>query len=468
MGKLTFYKTINISILQIYKTKNLTSNIVQHSTNKIGMHLNSQNPFVVGTPIIPERFVGRKSLIAAAFDQIHNRSHLAVWGGLGTGKTSFLVKLASPDTWKQHGLDSSIAVIVRFSCEEIEPFTPSGFWKKLLSLLKDNLDNEPELQANINTLLAESRASRDSLRQLLGELAQRGKFLVLLVDDYDVALAQSQQYSEDNMQQFLSECRNLAVYSEPKRNLSIIVTSKKRLNDLGPRLNPNASPWYNHYLFRQIKPFDNTEIEQFLQPFNKPITTELRQAIEEIAGGHPSLLQIASFLLYQELRNNTLPQIEEFVKEFESSTQQFFDSTWQRCNPKDQNLLMLMALAKLRGRLEKRRYDLKDVDLIFTQSERNLTNLEEQGVIKRTASNGDISYLFTSSLMEKWVIQEIWNCDEDSLKKRQKEFLNIMSHQQAENMKNAIVWVGKHRNDVISSLKFIYPIVEKIIKFFIL
>ncbi|MEH2114509.1 ATP-binding protein [Nostoc sp.] len=431
------------------------------------MYPNLQNPFVVGTPIVPERFVGRKSLIAAAFDQINNRSHLAVWGGLGTGKTSFLVKLASPDTWKQYGLDSSIAVRVRFSCDEVEPFTPFSFWKKLLSLLKDNLDSEPELQGNINTVLTESRASIDSLRQLLVELAQRGKLLVLLIDDYDVALVQTQEYSEENMQQFLSECRNLAVYAQPRQNISMIVTSKKRLNDLGPRLNPNASPWYNHYLFRQIKPFDNMEIEQFLQPFNKPITADLRQVIGEISGGHPSLLQIASFLLYQELRNTTLPHVEEFVRKLESSTQPFFDNTWQSCNLKDQNLLMLMALAKLRGRLERRRYDLKDVDRIFTQSERSLTNLEEQGVIKRIANNGNISYLFTSSLMEKWIIQEIWNSDNDLLTKRQKEFLNLMSHQQAENIKNAIFWVEKYRNDVISSLKFIYPIVETLIKFFV-
>ncbi|MEH2364556.1 AAA-like domain-containing protein [Nostoc sp.] len=433
------------------------------------MYPNSQNPFVVGTPIAPERFVGRNSLIATAFDLIHSRSHLAVWGGLGTGKTSFLAKLASPETWIEQGLDPSIAVIVRFSCEEIEPFTPSGFWIKVLSLLKGSLHAEPELQDQINTVLAESRASRDSLRQFLGELGQRKKFLVLLVDDYDRTLVENQEYSEENMQRFLSECRNLAIYSvEAKRNLSIIVTSKKRLNDLSPPLNINQSPWYNHYLFRQIKPFDNTEIEQLLQPFNKPITAELRQAIGEIAGGHPSLLQIASFLLYQNLRNDSPPQIEEFVREFESSTKQFFDNTWQRCDDKERNLLMLMALAKLRGRLhERRRYDLKDVDLIFTQSERNLTNLEEQGVIKRVSNNVNIPYLFTSSLMEEWVIQEIWNSDEDSLRNRQREFLNLMSHQQTENMRNAIVWVGNHKSDVLSALKFVYPIIDKILKFFV-
>ncbi|MFW9259834.1 SAV_2336 N-terminal domain-related protein [Nostoc sp. CALU 546] len=415
------------------------------------------NPFFVGVPVPPEKFIGRNSLIATAFDQINHRSHLAVWGGLGTGKTSFLAKLASPDTWIQQGLDFSQAVIVRFSCEEIEPFTPFGFWTKVLSLLKNSLLNEPELQEKINTFLEKNLASRDSLHQILGELGQREKFLVMLVDDYDRALFQTQEYSKNSMQQFLSECRNLAVYSETKRNLSIIVTSKKRLNDLGPHFNPNQSPWYNHYLFRQIKLFDNTEIEQLLQPFNKPITAELRQVIGEIAGEHPALLQISSFLLYQKLNNDSLLQIEEFVREFESNTKAFFYSTWQQCNTKEQNLLMLMALVKLRGRLGKRRYDLEDVDLIFTQNERNLRNLEEQGVIKRATNNVNIPYTFTSSLIENWVIQEIWNSDEDSLKQRQKEFLNLMSNQQAGSMKKAIVWVGTYKDDVISALKFIHP-----------
>ena len=427
------------------------------------MYPNSPNPFVVGTPVAPEKFIGRKSVIQTAFDQIHSRCHLAVWGGLGIGKTSFLTKIACPDTWIQNGQDPSSAVIVRFSCEEIEPcFSPSGFWTKVLSLLKVNLHTEPELQEQVNTLLGQGQASRDNLRQVLGELRRKQKLLVLLIDDYDIALAEHQEYSDENMQRFLSECRNLAVHAEGERNLSIIVTSKKRLNDISPRLNPNQSPWYNHYLFRQLKPFDNTEIEQILKPFNKPITTELRQALGEIAGGHPTLLQNAGFYLYR------VSQTEDFINDFERNTQPFFDIFWQRCNSKEQNLLMLMALSKLRGRLhQRRRYDLTDIELILTQNDRILNSLEEQGVIKGVLNNGNKTFIFTSSLMEKWVIQEIWNSNDDSLIQRQKEFLNLMSHQQSENMKNAIVWIGKNKDDVISSLKFVYPIIEKIIKFFI-
>jgi hypothetical protein len=439
----------------------------------IRMSSNLPNPFVVGTPVLPERFVGRKSFISAAFDSIHNRSHLAVWGGLGMGKTSLLKKIACPHTWSERkNVDLSSAVIVYFSCEEIEPFTSSSFWEKIITSLNRQLQSEPELQAKINILLTDGKASRDSLRQILRELRHKTKFLVLLIDDYDKALFVNPAYSETDMQQFLSEFRNLAVYSEGTQNISIIVTSKKRLNDLGPRPNPNQSPWYNHYLFRQLKPFDYTETQQLLQPFKISITSELRPLLGEIAGGHPYLLQIACFLLYPELRNPKPLQVEEFIREefireFENSTKQFFEYAWLICSKDEQILLMLMALKKLKGRLHKRRqYDLKDVDMIFTQNERCLINLEEQGIIKRITIQNTPSYVFTTSMMEKWVIQETWNSDEKALKERQKEFLNLMSHQQAQNAKNAIVWLGKNKDDVTSALNFMNTVGEKILKLF--
>ncbi|HAX76552.1 MAG TPA: ATP-binding protein, partial [Cyanobacteria bacterium UBA11372] len=105
------------------------------------------NPFSVGKPVPPERFVGRSYEIAAAFDQIYNRAHLALWGGPGMGKTSFLQLLASPQLWKNNGLDPSQAAIALLNCENITPFTPSGFWREVLSLIKDNLVSEPELQS---------------------------------------------------------------------------------------------------------------------------------------------------------------------------------------------------------------------------------------------------------------------------------------------------------------------------------
>ncbi|NMG08273.1 ATP-binding protein [Brasilonema sp. UFV-L1] len=438
-----------------------------------------KNPFIVGQPVPPESFVGRKSEIDAAFDQIFNRSHLAIWGGAGMGKSSFLEKLASPQVWEERGEDLSKIVIVLFSCQSINPFTPSGFWREVLSGMRDQLDIEPDLQTEIETLLAQGLTTKDCLRQILRKLGRKGKSLVLLVDDYDAALQENKQYTEADMVTFLSECRNLAYHSK-ERNLSMIVTSLMRLNELGPPLSPASSPWYNHYLFQSLKLLTEQEAEQLLGIAPQtPESQPLRDIIREIAGGHPALLQNAGSLLYRKLRTAQGTAMDAqafataFAREFKSDTRQIFQNIWDRCSEEEQSLLMLIALYGLKGRLNEESYDLSDLDIIFSQKERELTNLEEQGVITRTelVEQGKVTNIhekrvgirteqgnkkilsFTSSLMEEWVIQELRNTNNESLEKRRKVFLNLMSHEQTKNVTQAIRWLWNHTQEISSALE---------------
>ncbi|AOX00600.1 hypothetical protein BJP34_15150 [Moorena producens PAL-8-15-08-1] len=246
------------------------------------------NPFVVGAPVPPDRFVGRQSEILASFNQISNRSNLAIWGGPGMGKTSFLELLASPDVWKEYGQDPSQALMVLLSCESIQPFTASGFWQEVLTELIDKLDSEPDLQTEIETLLDHGKVTARVMRQVLGKLGKRNKFLVLLVDDYDAALRENPHYTQADMEIFVTECSSIAYHSRERRYLSMIVTSLRPLNELGPPFNPNSSPWYNHYLFQSLKPLTETEVEQLMASI--PITPALRDVIKNRAGGHPALL----------------------------------------------------------------------------------------------------------------------------------------------------------------------------------
>ncbi|BAY88255.1 MULTISPECIES: ATP-binding protein [unclassified Tolypothrix] len=419
------------------------------------------NPFTIGQPVSPENFVGRTTEISAALDQIYNHGSLAIWGGPKMGKSSFLEKLAAPQYWEENQGESSKAVIVLLSCENIKPFSGPLFWREVLSILKDQLDDEPTLQADIEKLLAAGQTTKDSLRQVLRKLGKQKKFLVLLVDDYDTALYPKEDYTETAMEVFLSECRNLAYHAPERKHLSMVVTSLKRLNELGPKLNPNASPWYNHYLFQSLKPFTNNDFEQLLKIANISIEPKLQEAIREITGGYPTLLQIACSLLYRELEKGegkTL-DIAAFARGFESDTKHIFQNIWQRCSEVEQTLLMLMALSGLKGRLHKKiKFDLSDIDLIFTQRVRELTNLEEQGIILRTKNANEQAeireYAFTSSIMERWVIQEIWNTDEAELQKRKIVFLNLMSHQQLEKFTTAIHWVWKHKDEIPSTLEW--------------
>ncbi|NEQ80601.1 MAG: ATP-binding protein [Moorea sp. SIO2I5] len=417
-----------------------------------------QNPFTYGQPVSSDRFVGRRSEIMAAFDQINNRSNLALWGGPAMGKTSFLEFLASPQVWKDYEQDPSKAVIVLLSCESIQPFTASGFWQEVFRLLQEELDSDPDLQEQIQTLLNQGKATTRGMRKVLKQLGKRHKFLVLLVDDYDGALRENQHYSHAEMETFVTECRSIAYHSPERKYLSMIVASLRPLNELGPALNPNSSPWYNHYLFQSLKPFTDPDINQLMAGI--PITPTLRDLIREIAGGHPALLQIAGSLLYRELQTGKIPDAQAFARDFEGKTRQIFETIWKRCSEVEQALLMLMALFKLEGRLHhNKHFDLKGIDLIFSQHQRELTNLAEQGVITNQKEQGGIishqDLLFTSSIMERWVIQELWQTNHPLLEDRQKVFLNLLSHTQAQKVTEAINWLWQHQDKVKTALAWV-------------
>ncbi|HCQ21670.1 MAG: hypothetical protein AN481_16045 [Aphanizomenon flos-aquae LD13] len=415
------------------------------------------NPFFPGKPVPTESFIGRKSEINFAFDQIYNRSHFAIWGGPGMGKSSFLRKLANKQIWTEYGLDPSqgIPVILNCQSQNLIPFTPGDFWRESVSLLHDKLDSEPELQAEIKPLL-EQTVTGDSLRQALRILGRKNKFLLLLVDDFDAALVTNNQYTENEMETFLAQCRSLAVHAEESEHFSMIVASLQRLNELGPKLNPNASPWYNHYLFQPLKLFTTEELVELLTIIRPPT---LRHEIINITGGHPTLVQTAGFFLYRELQNGNNANINSFAGNFERDTQQIFQTIWHRCNPKEQVLLMLIALLDIKGHIGELNFKLKGIGRIFTQDERSLIRLEEQGVITSSPRDNEKFYSFTSPLMKKWVIQEILQTPEQSIRDREKEFMNLMSHGQVNKVKEVVTWLGKHPEQVGSVLDWITKVV---------
>jgi hypothetical protein len=423
------------------------------------------NPFVVGEPVPPNRFFGRINEITTAFDQINNSGNLAIWGGPGMGKSSFLDKLADPQVLQQYLHKSEDAIAVRFNCEVVEPFTPAGFWREILQLLRAELASEPTLQTEIDALITTEPTKRDNLQLALKKLGEQSKFLLLLIDNYDHALETNEQYTEAQMDAFVKDCRYLANAATERKYLSMVVSSLQRLSELGPKQDPRVSPWFNHYLFQSLKLFPQQEVQQILK-YNIPqIKLALQEAIAEISGGHPYLLQIAGFMVYRQIISKTQFDKQAFADEFENRTKQIFQSMWNRCSEIEQSLLMLMALSAINGRLHQRmRFDLGGIDLIFTQREREFTSLREQGVIIRTETAS--KYAFSSFIMERWVMQEIWNSDDPTLKGREKVFLNLMSHQQVKKVTTAMDWLWKNKDKVPSILELFAKVVGAIQGFY--
>jgi GTPase SAR1 family protein len=411
----------------------------------------TQNPFTVGRPVTPQNFIGRTSEIATAMDQIISRGNLALWGGPGLGKTSFLNLLADPQEWRLRNYDPTGAIFIQLNCLGISPFNAATFWREILLQLQDLAT--PEITPSLTTLLTQEKSTKDDLRSILRLLGKNKQYLVLLIDDYDAALQPHSSYSENDIAAFVSDCRNLCSHSMERAYFSMVVTSLRRLNELGPRLQPGSSPWYNHYLFLPLKPFNEADVTALLAGL--PMTPALRDGIKEMSDGHPALSQNAAHLLFRELRSGKVPDSIAFAKDFRTATSHIFEAQWNLANETEQTLMMLIALMNLQGRLQKKLYDMGDIPVVFSQKERELLNLADQGVLVPRGRAGELGFAFASSMLEWWVVEELENSSEDWLTNRQKIFLNLMSHRQAQTVTNAIRWLWNHKDQLPSILEWL-------------
>jgi hypothetical protein len=414
------------------------------------------NPYYVGGPVPPYHFRGRSSDISRAFDQIGKRAHLAIYGSSGFGKSSLLRHLTSPEIWRNYKQDFDNTYIILLNCLDIQPFTPRLFWREVLELL-DAENKGQELKTEISNILEKDSIKKGDIKRVLRLVGSQNKFLLLLLDDYDAALQENELYNAHEMSVFLSEFRNLAVHGKEGQYLATIVATFRRLTDLGPKLKPTGSPWYNHYLFHQLRPLTPDEVNQELCI---PIPLELREGVIKAIGGNPALLQNAGYLLYESIQENKKSTLEDLLfNDFLNATKHYFENNWDFSSKEEKALLILIALHQLEGRLDDQKFKFSDVSIIFSQYNRELIDLEDRGLIRQIKNTEELSYEFISSLMQWWVIQEIYNLkrselDMSELQKREKVWLQLMSREQADRVTQCMryLWQNQAIRKVVKTL----------------
>src|ERR1700691_188090 len=411
------------------------------------------NPFFVGGAVPPAHFVGRSAEISEIFSHIGNKSHLAIHGSPGLGKSSLLSAVERPETWQTRGLDPSVATVVSLNCGDFSPFTRQAFWRSVL----ERLDNTGDagLQQLVTAGLNKSAPGRDDLQKVLAFLMKQSRLLVMLLDDFDAALRPGENHSENDVLKMKADLRALCNEFGTKC-LSQIVTSFHRLTDLGPELLPTGSPWYNQYLFLPLKPFTDEDAGTLFDRMSPAwsLTQAQRDWIRELTDGHPALLQNACYLLWKSFQEKTQLEPWQFADRLRGLTRQFFRDEWQFSNREERMALLLIALCRADGKVPGREYNLSGIDTVLTQMRDKMFGLKDRGIVEERMEGAKPVFRFRSSLMEWFVIQDLQDAkDEKELAERQ-EVLFGLSNKQVDKVKGAMSLMWKHKDAVTALVKF--------------
>lgn len=381
--------------------------------------LAARNPFTIGMPVPPAEFVGRKRETGAIFSALGQGGHIAICGLPGLGKSSLLRYMASPEAWSEHGLEPATSLTLYVNCQNLRPFTPTGFWQEVLALLRDKVEDKQGLLSSLEEIIRAGAVEKKALRQALRQIGRRGLSLVLLLDDYDVALCTNESYTEEQMLNFLSEFRALAVHTDESQYLSSVVAASRPLYELGPALSPDSSPWYNHYLFQLLKPFDEEEVQALRAKFPEELTAsdeELGWA-RRMAGNYPSLLQMAFSILYRANAAGSTFDLERATEELTTISAPFFQTLWEELSEPERMRCMLTAIVEVGEGAGRHFFD--DLEIIFSQL--TARDLFDQGLLVLSA--GQRPRLF-SPLMTDWLIRQTEQVPADELDEQFKKFLN--------------------------------------------
>jgi tRNA A-37 threonylcarbamoyl transferase component Bud32 len=397
------------------------------------------NPFICGGPVPPSHFIGREREVQIVFDQItsHALGSIAICGDRRIGKTSLLQYVCHPDVLQEWGLSQDKYLFLFLDSQSISEFTPSRFWRRLLTLLlrerKGNLP--PEI---IEGILDKEEIGHTDFEIILDEISRRGQVLVLLLDEFEWVIRTGAD-NEPSTRDFLSALR--ALMNRTPKALVLIVATCRELHELCRPIRFIGSPFDNEFTFRRLRPFTRREIDQLLDNALKGTGTEFtpqeRDYICSLAGTHPLLVQLAgSTLLEFRMQGlETAPNSELIRAEFEELARYHLSQLWKNCSREEQMLLTVLALKRLGEREENKwPHDAAAFERICNRRERTLRDLLKRGLIAQEGKTVAVC----PATFESWVIREIRNADEEEFAKRQTLMSDLLPRDEAEQVTNII------------------------------
>lgn len=405
------------------------------------------NPFI---DIPASQAIISPRLLSSLFSSLlREGGAVEVYGERGMGKTTILNYIANPPREWHENFQNHIFVFLNCQ-DQIHPVTANQFWAQIIKQLARKSSTKL-IKSKCDALLErpneELKLSHHDFHDVLDIAGEENKKIALVLDDFNV-LIQTDSENLNNTRAFLQGLRSLTTRDANKANL--LVATRRSLNDSCKPLSlPNYSAFNNGFYFCRLTVFQDQELLNFLARAEKAgqpsFNSTERKYVADLSGCHPKLAQIAASKLFERRIDMGVPlnDLSSVGEQFKNEASSIFETLFQGASEGEQLLLMLIALQSLKGKVANGNYDISDLPQIFSEKEREINDLTERGLLKRTQANPPVWELF-SPIFQWWILKEIESEDSQQLEERRKVWLNLLTPKRVAQIGNLVEFIKKN------------------------
>ena len=301
------------------------------------------DPFVVGPPVQPGKFVDRGSELRSILGRLLNQGQsTAIVGQPRIGKTSLLLKLEDELKRMDHFGDGLRWLIVsRLDLQYFDDSeTPSSFWDKVLRPLRERLGKDATARRLLKVLALEGY-SRDSLKSLFDYLKEQGR-LVLLLDEFDSLLSKRhfQDFSFFAKFHVLDAYPSFAYVTASRLSLEELTRRCKELRGAG------GSEPFNTLIQIQLGGFSLEAANTLLDWADKALSIDDRHFIHRAAGSSPYLLQAMASALFNIKGEDRHARAADL---FFGMIPTHFSDVWDRLDDRTRAMAMILCAVEFGG-----------------------------------------------------------------------------------------------------------------------
>jgi DNA-binding winged helix-turn-helix (wHTH) protein len=299
-----------------------------------------RNPFVLGKPIKdPADFYGRGHELRELFESVVHMQPVALVGEHRCGNTSLLYQMLNEVVRRQFVEPAEDAqLLFVMVTAQLAAEGPEAFYRRIARAVERA---DPDAHVNFS-----DPPDMFWIEDYLDDLADRGRRLVLLLDEFEVLSSFESGFWE--------WFRGLII----EYDLSIVVATRVELGSFREEWGV-GSPFFNMFRAIYIGSFAPADVEAFLAGVgaNAGVDfTPVRPTILAVAGRFPYFLQVATAICFELAQREALTGSAEqsaFVEQaFAARTQAHFEDLWGRLPATEREALAWLVVgARPDGRL---------------------------------------------------------------------------------------------------------------------